>query len=113
MQFPMLVLVLRFLESLSHANVRLNFGWLGERLLVSPRFHRAHHGVTAAGLDSVNYGAVLPWWDMIFGTADFSADYVQTGDPTAEEALATGSYLAQQWAGIRRMFHMQIPPQQG
>jgi sterol desaturase/sphingolipid hydroxylase (fatty acid hydroxylase superfamily) len=113
MQFPMLVLVLRFLESLSHANVRLNFGWLGERLLVSPRFHRAHHGVTAAGIDSVNFGAVLPWWDMMFGTADFSADYVQTGDPTAEEALATGSYLAQQWAGIRRMFHMQIPPQQG
>jgi len=113
MQFPMLVLVLLFLESLSHANVRLNFGWLGERLLVSPRFHRAHHGVTAAGIDSVNFGAVLPWWDMMFGTADFSADYVQTGDPTAEEALATGSYLAQQWAGIRRMFHMQIPPQQG
>jgi sterol desaturase/sphingolipid hydroxylase (fatty acid hydroxylase superfamily) len=113
MQFPMLVLVLRFLESLSHANVRLNFGWLGERLLVSPRFHRAHHGVTAAGIDSVNFGAVLPWWDMMFGTADFSADYVQTGDPTAEEALATGSYLAQQWAGIRRMFHMQGPPQQG
>jgi sterol desaturase/sphingolipid hydroxylase (fatty acid hydroxylase superfamily) len=52
---------------------------------------------------SVNYGAVLPWWDMMFGTADFSAEYAKTGDPTAEEALATGSYLAQQWAGVRRM----------
>ena len=45
LQFPVLVLVLRFLESLSHANVRLSFGWIGDRLLISPRFHRAHHGV--------------------------------------------------------------------
>jgi sterol desaturase/sphingolipid hydroxylase (fatty acid hydroxylase superfamily) len=104
MQFPLLVLLLRFLESLSHANVRLSFGWLGERLLVSPRFHRAHHGVLAAGQRSINYGAVLPWWDMLFRTADFTADYVRTGDPTAGEAMATGSYFAQQWAGLRRIF---------
>ena len=109
MQFPFLVLLLRLLESLSHANTRLSFGWLGERLLISPRFHRAHHGVTAAGLKSVNYGAVLPWWDMLFRTADFSAHYVQTGDPTAEEAMATGSWLEQQWAGLRRMIHGETP----
>ena len=103
MQFPLLVLLLRLVESLSHANARVSFGRIGERLVVSPRFHRAHHGVLAAGQRSVNYGAVLPWWDMLFGTADFSRDYVPTGDPTAEEALATGSYPAQQWAGLRRM----------
>ncbi|MBS0642081.1 MAG: sterol desaturase family protein [Acetobacteraceae bacterium] len=102
MQFPLLVLMLRFLESLSHANVRLSFGAIGERLLISPRFHRAHHGVLAAGQRSCNYGAVLPWWDMLFGTADFSRDYVATGDPSGEEALATGSYWQQQWAGLRR-----------
>ena len=72
MQFPVLVLVLRFVESLSHANARVSFGVIGERLLVSPRFHRAHHGVLAHGRRSCNYGAVLPWWDMLFGTADFS-----------------------------------------
>lgn len=102
LQFPLLVLVLRFLESLSHANVRLSFGWLGERLLISPRFHRAHHGIRAAGDRSCNYGAVFPWWDMLFRTADFSRDYVQTGDPSGEEALATGSYFQQQAAGLRR-----------
>ena len=75
---------------------------IGERLLISPRFHRAHHGLLAAGQRSCNYGAVLPWWDMAFGTADFSRDYVATGDPTGEEALASGSYFAQQWAGLRR-----------
>jgi sterol desaturase/sphingolipid hydroxylase (fatty acid hydroxylase superfamily) len=103
LQFPLLVLVLRFLESLSHANARLYFGWLGERLLISPRFHRAHHGVLAAGQRSCNYGAILPWWDVLFGTADFSRDYARTGDPTAPEALATGSYLIQQWTGLRRL----------
>jgi hypothetical protein len=110
LQFPLLVLLLRLLESLSHANARLSFGWLGERLLVSPRFHRAHHGMLAAGLNSVNYGAVLPWWDMMFGTADFSADYVTTGDPTAEEKMATGTYLEQQWAGVRRLLGRAVAP---
>ncbi len=105
LQFPLLVLVLRFLESLSHANVRLSFGRLGERLLISPRFHRAHHGVLAAGQRSCNYGAILPWWDMLFRTADFSRAYAETGDPGAEEALATGGYLTQQWAGLRRLAH--------
>jgi sterol desaturase/sphingolipid hydroxylase (fatty acid hydroxylase superfamily) len=103
LQFPLLVLVLRFVESLAHANVRLSFGWLGERLLISPRFHRAHHGVLAAGQRSCNYGAVFPWWDMVFRTADFSRDYVRTGDPSGEEALHTGGYLQQQWAGLRRL----------
>lgn len=101
MQFPLLVLVLRFIESLSHANTRLSFGWLGERLVVSPRFHRAHHGVLAAGQRSCNYGAVLPWWDMLFGTADFSREYVRTGVPGADPGLTSASYLRQQWAGLR------------
>ena len=104
LQFPLLVLVLRFVESLSHANARVSFGVVGERLLVSPRVHRAHHGVLAHGRRSCNYGAVLPWWDMLFGTADFSREYVPTGDPTAEEALATGSWLAQQRSGLRRLW---------
>jgi len=106
LQFPILVLLLRLLESLSHANARVSFGWFGERLLISPRFHRAHHGVLAAGQKSCNYGAILPWWDMLFGTADFSRGFVRTGDPGAEERLATGSYLQQQMAGLRRMRKM-------
>ena len=110
LQFPLLVLVLRFVESLSHANARVSFGLIGERLLISPRFHRAHHGVLAYGRRSCNYGAVLPWWDIAFGTADFSADYVPTGDPSGEEALATGSWLAQQRSGLRRLWLALIAP---
>ena len=103
LQFPLAVLLLRLIESLSHANARIGFGWLGDRLLVSPRFHRAHHGVLAAGQRSCNYGAILPWWDMLFGTADFGRDYARTGDPKADERLATGSYWQQQAVGLKRM----------
>lgn len=55
------------------------------------RFHRGHHGIKAAGDRCCNDGAVFPWWDMMFGTADFNREYVQTGDPSGEEALATGT----------------------
>ena len=109
MQFPLLVLLLRLLESLSHANTTMGFGWLGERLLIAPRFHRVHHGELAAGQRSVNYGAILPYWDMLFGTADFTRAPVRTGDPEAPEVLATGSYAAQQWAGLRGMVLVLIP----
>ena len=101
LQFPMLILLLRFMESLSHANVKISFGRLGDRLLISPRFHRRHHAVAAAGRRSCNYGAVFPYWDMLFRTADFSNEYLPTGDARAPEALATGNYLAQQWAGLK------------
>ncbi len=101
LQFPMLILLLRFMESLSHANVRLSFGRFGDRLLVSPRFHRLHHAFNAAGRRSCNYGAVFPYWDMIFHTADFSSVYLPTGDARAPEAMASGSYFAQQWSGLK------------
>ncbi len=103
MQFPLVILLLRLLESMSHANARVSFGRLGDRLLVSPRFHRAHHGVRAAGQRSCNYGAIFPFWDILFGSADYDRAYARTGDPSAEEAMATGSWLEQQAAGFRRL----------
>jgi sterol desaturase/sphingolipid hydroxylase (fatty acid hydroxylase superfamily) len=100
LQFPILLLLLRFLESLSHANIKLSFGPF-EPLLVSPRFHRRHHAMRAAGRRSCNYGAVFPFWDVLFRTADFSDVYLPTGDARAPETLATGGYFAQQWAGAK------------
>ena len=100
LQFPLLLLFLKFMESLSHANIRLSFGPL-EYLLVSPRFHRRHHAISAAGRRSCNYGAVFSLWDTIFRTADFSNVYLPTGDAHAPEALASGGYFAQQLAGAK------------
>ncbi len=103
-QFPLILLLLRLAESLSHANVRLSFGRIGERLVVSPRFHRVHHGVLSIGEQGRNYGVLLPVWDWMFGTADFDRSrYPETGDPTAPEGLATGGWLRQQVEGLRRM----------
>jgi len=103
-QFPVVLLLMRVAESLSHANVRLDFGRLGERLLVSPRFHRLHHGTLSAGAQGRNYAVLLPVWDWVFGTADFRREvYPHTGDPTGPEALATGGWLRQQAVGLRRM----------
>jgi len=109
MQFPLLVLFLRLVESLSHASTSFSYGWLGERILVSPQFHRAHHGLRAAGRRSGNFGAVFPWWDMLFRTADFSRAVVETGDASAGEAMATGGWLAQQRAGLARAWQLARP----
>ncbi len=109
MQFPLVILLLRLLESMSHANARINFGRIGDRLLISPRFHRAHHGILAAGQRSCNYGAIFPFWDMMFGTANFSRGYVQTGDPSAEPAMVSGSWWQQQIAGFRRLLGRKRP----
>ncbi len=100
LQFPMLILLLRFIESFSHANIKLSFGPL-EYVLVSPRFHRLHHALRAAGRSSINYGGVFTLWDIIFRTADFSPVWLPTGDARAPEALASGGYLAQQLTGVR------------
>ena len=77
-QFVLLVSVSRALQSLQHANVRIHFGRLGERLLVSPRFHRTHHAIgvghESAGkgtLGGCNFGVLLPVWDLLFRTARF------------------------------------------
>jgi sterol desaturase/sphingolipid hydroxylase (fatty acid hydroxylase superfamily) len=107
LQFPLLMLLLRFMESLSHANVKLSFGW-GEYLLVSPRFHRRHHALTAAGRRSCNYGAVFPFWDILLRTADFGPAYYPTGDARAPEALASGGYLTQQLTGAKLFFRALI-----
>ncbi len=103
-QFPLILLLLRLAESLSHANVRLDFGRVGERLIVSPRFHRLHHGELSAGAAGKNYAVLLPVWDWAFGTADFDRSaYPRTGDPTGPESLATGGWLRQQAVGLKRM----------
>ncbi|MCA3324437.1 MAG: sterol desaturase family protein [Roseomonas sp.] len=103
-QFPLLLLLMRLVEAFSHGNIRLSFGRIGERLVVSPRYHRLHHGVLSTAEHGKNYAVLFPVWDWIFGTADFSRQtYPRTGDPTAPEAMATGGWLVQQWAGFKRM----------
>ncbi len=122
-QFIAIVALTQLSESLQHANVRLAFGRWGDRLWVSPRFHRAHHSVGnghesfAAGqapastpkrvvLGGQNFGVLLPWWDMLFGTANLQPLSAPTGVRDQIEAQRDygRGFWAQQWLGCKRLF---------
>ncbi|WP_332778153.1 sterol desaturase family protein [Polaromonas sp.] len=164
-QFVALVAFTQLSESFQHANVRLWFGALGERLWVSPRFHRLHHsiglghesplkakqfsagppqgklapeGLTSAApslpaqawtdgraaasrsgtssevreatsvgvrLGGHNFGVLLPWWDMLFGTANFEQRYDPTGvrDQVERSRDYGRGFWSQQWVGLKRL----------
>ncbi|MBE2262689.1 MAG: sterol desaturase family protein [Burkholderiaceae bacterium] len=111
-QFVMLVAFSQLSESFQHANLRLWFGRIGERLWVSPRFHRLHHSIgighETAGkgtLGGYNFGVLLPWWDMLFGTANFEKRFDATGvrDQVEEGRDYGAGFWAQQWLGFRRL----------
>lgn len=112
-QFVALVAVSQLSENFQHANFKCSFGWLGDRLWISPRFHRLHHSIglghESAGrktLGGHNFGVLFPWWDMLFKTADFSNRYEPTGvRDQVEEGRDYGSgFWAQQVLGLKRLF---------
>jgi sterol desaturase/sphingolipid hydroxylase (fatty acid hydroxylase superfamily) len=55
--------VLGLQQTISHINADIRTGWVNY-VLIGAETHRYHH---AAG-ERVNYGSVVPVWDMIFGT---------------------------------------------
>jgi sterol desaturase/sphingolipid hydroxylase (fatty acid hydroxylase superfamily) len=113
-QFVALVALSQLMENLQHANVRLWFGPLLERVLVSPRFHRLHHSIgighESGGrgtLGGHNFAVLFPIWDMLFGTANFELRFDATG--VRDQLPAEGGrdygrgFWAQQWLGLRRL----------
>ena len=120
-QFVAIVAIAQLSESLQHANVRMHFGRIGERLWVSPRFHRLHHSIglgherkaggellrggRSPALGGHNFGVLLPWWDVIFDTANFEVRYDPTG---VRDQLEGGrdygrGFWSQQWLGVLRL----------
>ena len=111
-QFVALIAIGQLSENFQHANFKCSFGWLGDRLWVSPRFHRLHHSVgighESAGRQTLgghNFGVLFPWWDMMFGTADFSNRYDPTGirDQVENGRDYGQGFWAQQKLGLMRM----------
>jgi sterol desaturase/sphingolipid hydroxylase (fatty acid hydroxylase superfamily) len=111
-QFVAIVAVTQLAESLQHANVKIGFGTVGERLWISPRFHRMHHSIglghESAGRGSLggcNFGVLLPWWDMLFRTANFEWRFDPTGvRDQVEQGRDYGSgFWRQQWLGLLRL----------
>lgn len=111
-QFVALVALSQLCENFQHANVRVWFGRIGERLLISPRFHRVHHSIGIGHesqgkqtLGGHNFGVLLPWWDMLFGTANFDVKFEATGvRDQIEQGVDYGrGFWAQQRNGIQRL----------
>ena len=111
-QFVAVVAFTQLSESFQHANLRLWFGPVGERLWISPRFHRLHHSIgtghETAGrgtLGGYNFGVLLPWWDMLFGTVNFEQRYDPTGvrDQVEDGRDYGRGFWSQQWLGLKRL----------
>ncbi|WP_194724128.1 sterol desaturase family protein [Noviherbaspirillum malthae] len=115
-QYLLLVVISRMQQSLQHANVRIHFGAIGERLLVSPRFHRTHHAIGVghepAGtkkLRGCNFAVLFPVWDILFGSANFSKEFAETGvrdqlpPPQGKGRDYGAGFWAQQRLGLKRM----------
>ncbi|HEX8604407.1 MAG TPA: sterol desaturase family protein [Pseudoduganella sp.] len=120
-QYVLLISLSRILQSLQHANVRIHFGRIGERLLVSPRYHRLHHAAGVGheshgtgSLGGCNFAVILPIWDVLFRTANFTPAFARTGvrdqlartraDGTVVPGRDYGcGFWRQQWLGMKRM----------
>ncbi|WP_368922346.1 sterol desaturase family protein [Comamonas aquatica] len=119
-QFVLLVALTQLSESFQHANLRVWFGTVGERLWVSPRFHRRHHTIGIGHemrapvrnqkAHGNNFGVLLPWWDMLWGTANFELRWDPTGvrdqvQPNAQGQLRDygQGFWSQQWKGLLRL----------
>ena len=134
-QFVAVVAITQLTENFQHANLRVSLGYWGERMWVSPLFHRLHHGVGighespakpsaqtlqvpgapgvgASVLGGHNFGVLLPWWDICFGTADFSKRFEPTG---IRDQVELGrdygeGFWAQQKLGLQRLLSAWRPP---
>jgi sterol desaturase/sphingolipid hydroxylase (fatty acid hydroxylase superfamily) len=107
-QFPIALFITKFIESLSHANVRWNFGWL-KYLVVSPQFHRVHHaiGIGHEGPQKgKNFSVVFAFWDKLFSTEDFRDHYPATGvrDQETEQRNYGIGFWETQWLGFKRLW---------
>ena len=116
-QFVAIVVITQLSESFQHANVRIWFGSVGERLWVSPRFHRLHHSIGLGHesngqgtLGGANFGVLLPWWDILFKTANFEQRYDPTGvrdqvepGPDGQVSDYGRGFWSQQWLGCKRL----------
>ena len=111
-QFVLIVVLTQLVESVSHANIKTGFGRIGDKLLVSPRFHRHHHSIeydasTSGPAHGYNFAVLFPVWDILFGTAKFNTHYGPTGihdQLSGEGGRDYGrGFLAQQWLGLKRL----------
>ena len=105
-----LLIALRLVENLSHANTRFDFGPIGDYLVVGPLYHRWHHALDLpAGphyRHGCNFAILLPMWDVLFGTLYLERRWPATGlhEASPEEANARDHFWAQQKLGFKLLW---------
>ena len=112
-EYVVILMVGRLVESWSHANVDMGFGWLGDRLLVGPRFHRLHHALAnpeERHIQDHNFAPVFPIWDILFGTAIYDGRNRPTGvdDPVVDADNGRG-WVVQQVTVFWRFARALVP----
>lgn len=106
-QFLAVLAAMQLYESYTHANVRVRYGPVLGRILVSPSFHRRHHAmwpdgparnaepaVRGAPPRSANFGVLFSFWDVLLGTADLRAG---TGPTGIDDQVATPGRPAREY----------------
>jgi sterol desaturase/sphingolipid hydroxylase (fatty acid hydroxylase superfamily) len=63
------------------------------------------HGDKPAVLGGHNFGVLLPWWDVMFGTANFDPRFQPTGirDQVEEGREYGKGFWSQQRLGMKRL----------
>jgi len=107
-EFPLVVIAFRLIESLSHTNLRLDFGRVGSALMVGPHYHRLHHAIEHAQAPyertaGCNFAVILPVWDLLFGTWRHGPVFPPTGVTQIAGAAVRCGYLRHQIDGLRRL----------
>jgi len=108
LEYPLVMIAFRLVESLSHTNVRLGFGRLGTPFLVGPQYHRLHHAIEHARPPfdrsmGANFAVILPIWDVIFRTWRRADEYPRTGVASLAGTSIRCGYLRHQLEGFRRL----------
>lgn len=106
-EYALLVLIGELLQNFDHANIRVRFGPVLDKILVDPRYHRLHHMIVdpdRPGLHDCNYSFVFPIWDILFGTALYGEPVRATGvgDPTVNADNDRG--IVGQQLGVMKRF---------
>lgn len=107
-EYALLVLAGALLENFSHANVRLRFGPVLDKLVVEPHYHRLHHMLVdpdRPNLHNCNFSFAFPLWDIVFGTALYgqAARPTGVGDPMVDRDNTLG-IVGQQREALRRFW---------
>ncbi len=104
--YALLIVLGDLVQIFSHANVRVRFGRVLDKILVDPPYHRHHHmriDPERPHLHNCNFALVFPIWDILFGTALYGEKPHPCGvDDPAIDADNEKGFLGQQWAGLVR-----------